>query len=113
MSGVTRSDRIRNEYIRGTLKVTEASKKVQEGRLRWYGHLKRRTERYMAREVMEMEIPGNRRRGRPRTKWKDKIAEDMREKQLRDGDYNDRNKWRRLIRNSDPELGKTEEEEEG
>ena len=35
MSGVTRSDRIRSEYIRGTLKVTEASKNVQEGRLCW------------------------------------------------------------------------------
>ena len=83
--------------------MTEVSKKVQDVRLRWYGHLKRRTERHMAREAMEMEIPGNRRRGRPRTRLKDKIAEDMREKQLRDGDYNDRKNWKRLIRNSDPE----------
>ena len=28
MSGVTREDRIRNEYIRGSLKVVEVSKKV-------------------------------------------------------------------------------------
>ena len=34
MVGVTRRDQIRNEYIRGTVKVTEFSKKIQESRLR-------------------------------------------------------------------------------
>ena len=34
--GVTRRDSIRNEYIRGTVKATETSKKTQESRLRWY-----------------------------------------------------------------------------
>ena len=42
MSGVTRRDRISNTRIRGTVKVAEMSKKVQEARLRWYGHLLRR-----------------------------------------------------------------------
>ena len=45
--GVTRRDRIRNEYIRGTAKVTEISKKIQESRLRLYGHLKRRVGKTM------------------------------------------------------------------
>ena len=34
MSGVTEMDRIRNERIRGTTKVGEISKKVQESRLK-------------------------------------------------------------------------------
>ena len=38
MSGVTKLDRISNERIRGTTKVGEISKKVQESRLKWYGH---------------------------------------------------------------------------
>ena len=38
MSGVTKLDRIRNEITRGTTKVGEISKKVQESRLTWYGH---------------------------------------------------------------------------
>ena len=42
MSGVTKLDRIRNERIRGTTKVGEISKKVQESRLKWYGHVLRR-----------------------------------------------------------------------
>ncbi|XP_063598632.1 uncharacterized protein LOC134775104 [Penaeus indicus] len=34
MVEVTRRDRIRNEYVRGTVKVVEVSKKIQESRLR-------------------------------------------------------------------------------
>ena len=64
MSGVTKLDRIRNEIIRGTMKVGEISKKVQESRLKWYGHVLRREDEYVGKIVMAMEVPGNRRRGR-------------------------------------------------
>ena len=36
--------RIRNERIRGTTKVVEISKKIQERRLQWYDHVMRRDE---------------------------------------------------------------------
>ena len=39
---VTRKDKIRNEYIRGTVKVERLGMKLREGRLRWYGHVMRR-----------------------------------------------------------------------
>ena len=42
MCGVIKLDRIRNERIRGTTKVGELSKKVQEGRLKWYRYERRR-----------------------------------------------------------------------
>ena len=42
MSGVTKLDIIRNGRIRRTSKVGEISKKVQESRLNWYGHVLRR-----------------------------------------------------------------------
>ena len=42
MIGIARLDRIKNERIRGTTKVGEISKKVQESRLKWYGHVLRR-----------------------------------------------------------------------
>ena len=47
MSGVTKLYRIRNEIIRGTMKVGEISKKVQESRLKWYGHVLRREDEYV------------------------------------------------------------------
>ncbi|KAK3520002.1 hypothetical protein QTP70_010838 [Hemibagrus guttatus] len=40
--GVTRLDRIRNEYIRGTAHVGRLGDKVMESRLRWFGHVQRR-----------------------------------------------------------------------
>ena len=42
----TKLDKIRNERIRGTTKVGEITKKVQERRLKWYGHVMRREEHY-------------------------------------------------------------------
>ena len=104
MNGVTREDRIENRYIRGTVKVIEVSKKVQEARLRWFGHLMRRTEEdHVAKGAMEMDIPGTRNRGRPRKRWRDSIREDMREKGLLEEQTQERREWRRLIYNGDPE----------
>ncbi|KAK3526882.1 hypothetical protein QTP86_003607 [Hemibagrus guttatus] len=40
--GVTRLDRIRNEYIRGTAHVGRLGDTVREARLRWFGHVQRR-----------------------------------------------------------------------
>ncbi|KAK3565550.1 hypothetical protein QTP86_011915 [Hemibagrus guttatus] len=40
--GVTRLDRIRNEFIRGTAHVGRLGDKVREARLRWFGHVQRR-----------------------------------------------------------------------
>ncbi|KAK3553760.1 hypothetical protein QTP70_009182 [Hemibagrus guttatus] len=47
--GVTRLDRIRNEYIRGTAHVGRLGDKVREARLRWFGHVQRR-DRQMVRK---------------------------------------------------------------
>ena len=40
--GVTRKDKIRNEYIRGTVNVERLGMKIREGRLSWYKHVRRR-----------------------------------------------------------------------
>ena len=50
--------------IRGTAKVGEISKKVQESRLKWYGHVLRREDEYVGKRGITMEVPGKRRRGR-------------------------------------------------
>ena len=64
--GRTRCDRIRNEEIRKTIKVTEINKKIQERKLRWYGHIMRRDDNYPTKRAMEMLVEGRRRRGRLR-----------------------------------------------
>ena len=59
-------------------------------------------EKQIAREVMESEVQGRRRRGRPKTRWKNIITADMVERGLSVQDCEDRINWRRLIQNSDP-----------
>ena len=73
---MTRKDKIRNKYIRGTVKVERLGMEMMEGRLRWYGHVMRDQE-YIGRRVMEMELPGKRKRGRPKRRFLDVVKEDM------------------------------------
>ena len=85
MNGVTKLDRIRNERIRGTTKVGEISKKVQESRLQLYGHVLRREDEYVGKRVMGMKVLGKRRRGRPKRRWLDNIRNDLSERLFRGG----------------------------
>ena len=40
--GVTRKDKIRNEYVRGTAKIAKLEDKLRNARLRWNEHEKKR-----------------------------------------------------------------------
>ena len=106
--GVTRKDKIRNEYMRGTAKIAKLRDKLQNARLRWYGHVKRREEDYVRKRMMEMAVPGIRKRGRPRRSWMDLVREDMERVGAREGDEVDRVNWRLLSRCGDPERGEAE-----
>ncbi|KAK3539985.1 hypothetical protein QTP70_019631 [Hemibagrus guttatus] len=58
--GVTRLDRIRNEYIRETAHVGRLGDKVREARLRWFGHVQRResdTNKPMADDLRDNNLP--------------------------------------------------------
>ena len=74
---VTRKDKIRNEHIRSTVKVERLGMKMREGRLRWYGHAMRRDQEYVEIKMIEMELPGKRKRGRPKRRFLDVMKEDM------------------------------------
>ena len=97
MCGVTRKDKIRNEHIRGTTRVAQASKKITGRRLIWYGHVTRRDGEQILRKVMRADIPGKRKRGRPKTRWKDACQRDLQSTGLRAGEETDRAMWRRKI----------------
>ena len=75
--GVTRKDKIRNKYIRGTVKVERLGMKMREGRLRWYRHVMRRHQEYVGRRIIEMELPGKKKRRRPKRRFLDVVKEDM------------------------------------
>ena len=94
--GVTRKDEIKNEYIRGTVKVERLGMKKREGRLRWYGHVMRRDQEYVGRKMMEMELPGKRRT------FLDVVKEDMGKVGAKETDVVDRKVWRMMIRCGHP-----------
>ena len=95
--GVTRKDKVRNEHM-STVKVERLRMKMREGRLRWYGHVMRRDQEYVGRNMMEMELPGKRRRGRPKRRFLDVVKEDMKEVGVKEMDIEDRKMWRMMIR---------------
>ena len=100
--GVTRMDKIKNEYIRGSAHVEQLGQKVREARLRWYGHVRRREVGYIGRKMLEMELPGKRRKGRPKRRYMDAVREDMRAVGVTEEDAEDRGRWKQMIRCGDP-----------
>ncbi|XP_047989241.1 uncharacterized protein LOC125228628 [Leguminivora glycinivorella] len=99
--GVTLKDRVRNEYIRGTFKVACITDKLQENRLRWYGHVMRRNKEHMTRVVMEIEEP-KRGPGRRPTTWMGTISKDMKTTDLKPETAQKRPEWRLRTRRADP-----------
>ena len=100
--GVTRKDKIRNEHTRSTVKVERLEIKMREGRLRWYGNVMRRDQEYVEKKMMEMELPGKRRRGRPKRRFLDVVKEDMGEVGAKETNIEDKKVWRMIIRCGHP-----------
>ena len=66
MCGHTRLDRIRNEVTK-KVGVAPIEDKLKETRLRWFGHVKRRSENAPMRRCENIDLSGCRRgRGRPK-----------------------------------------------
>ena len=80
----------------------EITKKVQERRLKWYGHVMKREEHYVGRMAMEIKVQGRRKGGRPKRRWFDKVKDDIKEKGLSADEVYDRASWRRMSSYIDP-----------
>ncbi|XP_049884352.1 uncharacterized protein LOC126379585 [Pectinophora gossypiella] len=99
-AGVTLLDKIRNEYIRGSYKIAPIVDKLQEKRMRWYGHVMRRPEDHIVRTALN--IPTSKRgRGRPPATWLTTVQKDL--KQYLDAKLaQNRPTYRNRIRRADP-----------
>jgi hypothetical protein len=73
-------DRIKNEYIRGSLKVAPVTEKMRSKGLAWYGHVIRRDESHITKREMSMNVDGHPSRGPPKKRWMDCVKDDIRMK---------------------------------
>ncbi|XP_051788831.1 uncharacterized protein LOC127529414 [Erpetoichthys calabaricus] len=109
--GVTRMDRIRNQYIRGSAQVGRLGDKVREARLCWFGHVQRRDAGYIGRRMLRIELPGKRKRGRPKQRFMDVVREDMQVMGVTEQDAEDRKIWKKMIRCGNPQREQPKEED--
>nr|GFB49352.1 hypothetical protein [Tanacetum cinerariifolium] len=91
-------DMISNGVFRATLDVDSIIDKMREGRLRWFGHVKRKTQSASVRRVEAMVVEGSRIRGGPKLRWEDRLKMDMKELRVSEDMTFDKNAWRDRIR---------------
>ena len=97
MCGGTMLDRIPNRLYREKLGVVEMDEKLREGRLRWFGHVRRRRSTEPVRRVERFQVEGKRGRDRPRRTWEEQIRLDLQKLHLSEDMTADRKSWRRKI----------------
>ncbi|EYC46334.1 hypothetical protein Y032_0401g787 [Ancylostoma ceylanicum] len=100
--GLTRRDKVRNEDIRALMQTAPIQQKLRAQRLRWFGHVMRRSPLHPTRQAMDMEVIGKRPRGAPKKRWKDTVNKDMKELGITKDDAQDRDLWRRRTKTADP-----------
>ena len=64
---------------------------IKINRLRWLGHVQRMEEERVPLKLLNTNPDGNRRPGRPKTRWKDAVESDLKALKVRD--------WKSLTRN--------------
>ncbi|CAG4947175.1 unnamed protein product [Parnassius apollo] len=100
-AGVSRTDKIRNDYIRGSFKVAMVHEILRENRLRWYGHVMRRDDDHMTKRVMNIE-EGKKGRGRPPITWLQTLKNDLKSTNISERTTHNRTMWRKITWRADP-----------
>ena len=78
----TRKDHVRNADLLERVNLVPIEEALRTQRLKWYGHMPQRDKGYPTRAAFDLEIVGERPRGRPQKHWMGVIA-DMKKRGLR------------------------------
>jgi hypothetical protein len=97
MCGVSLREKVRSEELLHRLGVDGVTDVVRRGRLRWFGHVERKSEDDWVSACRELVVDGVKGRGRGKKTWMECIREDMRKFGLTKADAQDRVGWRVAI----------------
>ena len=97
-----RFDKIRNEVIRGKIRVASIEDKMRKAKLRWLSHIRRRSMDTSVRRCENIDHLHHRRsRGRLKKSWRELIRHDLNTLGLVDDITQERRLWRSIIRIAD------------
>ena len=102
--GISMKDRRAIEELRRLVGVEPFTTVVRSGRLRWYGHVMRKSDEYWVKKCMEYRVEGRRPIRRPRRTWLESVETDMAEPEFQKEYVNDRKKWRKNVMKISPTL---------
>ena len=105
MSGVTLKDRKRTSEVLQSLGLDSITMVITKARLRWYGHVQRKSPEDWVKKVTSLTVDGRRPPGRPQRTWQELLASNLTELQIRPADAADRDRWRRAIDGIPSNLG--------
>lgn len=74
-AGVTKFDRIRNDVIRGRLKINSCIEFIENQQLSWFNHLMRMDNNKLPVKAYNQRRSGFKAKGRPRVRWIDNIKD--------------------------------------
>ena len=74
MRGVTSRDRVPTVELRRRLGIEGVVEVMRRDRLRWFGHVKRKEVDDWVSACRNLEVVGNRGRGRPRMTWRAQLV---------------------------------------
>jgi len=93
-SRISRKERIRNVTIRQQIGLEETIvKKIEQNQLTWYGHVQRMAEGGLPKIALKWMPKQKRARGRPKKNWMEGIRKAMNERNLNEGQWEDRKQW--------------------
>ena len=87
-------DGIPVEKMRQEMGVIAINDAIKLGRLRWFGHVKRREEGNWLKRCMDLEIEGRNPKGRPKLTWRQVVREDLKLMDVEEEEAEDRDYWR-------------------
>jgi len=80
---------------------------IKGQRISWLCHLERMEEDRMPKKILNQELEGKRRRGRPRKRWKEEVERDLQVLGVRRWSelVADRKKWKDIVRQAKAHSG--------